>query len=171
MRWQFARTASRFAISASRRRYAETMVEALELQPRAFCISYDRVSKGAIMLKSVLGIGLAAFATSASAQPYSASEMQVLLSKGLVVASSDIDGGKTFTASITLASNGVLSGSLTPAGSGAVKVSGKWKLTGAQVCRTLEPLQPEEICETWVKSGPKQATIQVDGKNVSVNRW
>ena len=123
------------------------------------------------MLKSVLGVALAGFATAASAQPYTASEMQSLLSKGLVVASSDIDGGKTFTASITLASGGALSGSLTPAGNEAIKVSGRWKLKGAQVCRTLEPVQPEEICETWVKSGPKQATIQVDGKNVSINRW
>ena len=123
------------------------------------------------MLKSVLGVTLAAFATAASAQPYSAGEMQVLLAKGLVVSSSDIDGGKTFTANITLASNGELTGSLKPAGNNALTVSGKWKLKGAQVCRTLEPIQPEEICETWVKSGPKQATIQVDGKNVSVNRW
>jgi hypothetical protein len=40
-------------------------------------------------------------------------------------------------------------------------VSGTWKLKGAQVCRTLAPIQPEEICETWIKSGPKQATVQV----------
>jgi hypothetical protein len=50
-------------------------------------------------------------------------------------------------------------------------VSGVWKLKGAQVCRTLAPIQPEEICETWVKSGAKQATVQVDGKDASINRW
>jgi hypothetical protein len=38
------------------------------------------------------------------------------------------------------------------------------------VCRTLAPIQPEEICETWVKSGTKQATIQVDGKDASINK-
>jgi hypothetical protein len=123
------------------------------------------------MLKSILGIALAMFATAASAQSYTASEMQTLLSKGLLVSSSDLEGGKTFTASITLASDGGLSGSLTPAGQEAIKVTGRWKLKGAQVCRTLEPIQPEEICETWVKNGPKQATIQVDGKTASVNRW
>ena len=29
---------------------------------------------------------------------------------------------------------------------------------GNQVCRTLAPIQPEEICETWIKTGAKQAT-------------
>jgi hypothetical protein len=112
------------------------------------------------------------FAGSACAQtPYTAAEMQALLAKGLVVASSDLDGGKVFTARITLAPGGQLSGALTPAGDKAIAVSGTWKLKGAQVCRTLAPIQPEEICETWVKSGPKQATIQVDGKDASINRW
>jgi len=112
------------------------------------------------------------FAGSAFAQtPYTAAEMQALLAKGLTVASSDLDGGKVFTARITLAAGGQLSGALTPAGDKAIPVSGTWKLKGAQVCRTLAPIQPEEICETWVKSGPKQATVQVDGKDASVNRW
>ena len=112
------------------------------------------------------------FAGSAFAQtPYTAAEMQALLAKGLTIASSDLDGGKVFTARITLAAGGQLSGALTPAGDKAIPVSGTWKLKGAQVCRTLAPIQPEEICETWVKSGPKQATVQVDGKDASVNRW
>lgn len=97
--------------------------------------------------------------------------MQALLSKGLVVVSSDIEGGRTFAARITLAAGGQLSGTLTPAGERAIPVSGVWKLRGAQVCRTLAPLQPEEICETWVKTGVKEATIQIGGKDASINRW
>ena len=112
------------------------------------------------------------FAGHAFAQtPYTAAEMQALLAKGLVVASSDLDGGKVFTARITLAAGGQLSGALTPAGDKAIAVSGSWKLKGAQVCRTLAPIQPEEVCETWMKSGPKQATIQIDGKDASINKW
>jgi hypothetical protein len=112
------------------------------------------------------------FAGQAFAQTaYTAAEMQALLAKGLVVSSSDLDGGKVFTARITLAAGGQLSGSLTPAGDKAIAVTGVWKLKGAQVCRTLAPIQPEEICEVWVKSGPKQATIQVDGKDASINKW
>jgi hypothetical protein len=119
-----------------------------------------------IVLGTIL-LGSSAFAQAA----YTAAEMQALLAKGLIVASSDLEGGKTFTARITLAAGGQLSGTLTPAGDKAIAVSGIWKLKGAQVCRTLAPIQPEEICETWIKSGVKQATIQVDGKDASINRW
>ncbi len=120
----------------------------------------------------VLGMALAGNAAFAQGNtPYTAAEMQVLLGKGLLVNSSDLEGGKTFTARITLGPDGKLSGSLTPAGDKAIAVSGVWKLKGAQVCRTLAPIQPDEICETWVKSGAKQATIQVDGKNASINKW
>ena len=119
-----------------------------------------------IVLGTIL-LGGGAFAQS----PYTAAEMQALLAKGLVVSSSDLEGGKTFTARITLAAGGQLSGTLTPAGDKAISVSGVWKLKGAQVCRTLAPIQPEEICETWVKSGAKQATVQVNGKDASINKW
>jgi len=119
------------------------------------------------LIAATVFAGDAAFAQT----PYTAAEMQALLAKGLVVSSSDLDGGKTFTARITLAAGGQLSGALTPAGDKAIAVSGTWKLKGAQVCRTLTPIQPEEICETWVKRGAKEATIQVDGKDASINKW
>lgn len=122
--------------------------------------------------KSLMAGALVLASGGALAQsPYSAAEMQALLAKGLVVSSSDLEGGKTFTARITLAAGGQLSGTLTPAGDKAIAVSGTWKLKGAQVCRTLAPIQPEEICETWVKSGAKQATVQVGGKDASINKW
>ena len=123
---------------------------------------------------TLIALSVALLSGSALAQekkPYSAAEMQTLLGKGLVVTSSDLEGGKTFTARINLAANGQLSGALTPAGDKAIAVSGAWKLKGAQVCRTLAPIQPEEICETWVRTGAKEAIIQVDGKNASINRW
>jgi hypothetical protein len=103
--------------------------------------------------------------------PYTAAEMSALLGKGLAVNTSDLQGGRVFTARITLAADGKLSGSLTPAGSSAIAVAGAWKLKGAQVCRTLAPIEPDEICETWLKTGPKEATIVVNGKEASVNRW
>jgi uncharacterized protein (DUF2147 family) len=124
------------------------------------------------MIRATFIVSSLFFTGNALAQtPYTAAEMQTLLSKGLMVASSDLEGGKTFTARITLASGGQLSGTLTPSGDKAIAVSGVWKLKGNQVCRTLAPIQPEEICETWVKSGAKQATIQVDGKDASINKW
>jgi hypothetical protein len=123
--------------------------------------------------KSLIACGclLAAGSSVLAQTAYTAAEMQALLAKGLMVSSSDLEGGKVFTARITLAAGGQLSGALTPAGDKAIPVSGTWKLKGAQVCRTLAPIQPEETCETWVKSGARQATIQVDGKNASINKW
>ena len=126
------------------------------------------------MIRAVLILGCVFAAGSAAAQvkaPYSAAEMQALLGKGLVVTTSDLQGGKVFTARIVLAADGKLSGNITPAGDKAIAVSGTWKLKGAQVCRTIDPIEPDEVCETWLKSGPKEATIQVSGKEASVNRW
>ena len=123
---------------------------------------------------SLVALGLVTLGSAALAQdkkPYTAAEMNTLLGKGLTVASSDLDGGKTFTARIVLGPDGKLFGSLTPAGDKAIPVSGSWKLKGAQVCRTLAPLQPDEICETWLRTGAKEAIIVVDGKEASINRW
>ena len=126
------------------------------------------------MIRAALILGCAFAAGSAAAQvkaPYSAAEMQALLGKGLAVSTSDLRGGKVFTARIVLAADGKLSGTITPAGDKAIAVSGTWKLKGAQVCRTIDPIEPDEVCETWLKSGPKEAIIQVNGKDASTNRW
>jgi hypothetical protein len=122
----------------------------------------------------MIALGFVLVAATAFAQdrkPYTAAEMQALVGKGIVVSSSDLKGGKDFTGRINLGADGRLSGSVTPAGDNAIAVTGNWKLKGAQLCRTLAPIQPDEICETWTKSGPKEAVIQVDGKDASLNRW
>jgi hypothetical protein len=123
---------------------------------------------GSIALGLVL-IGGAALAQTKT--PYSAAEMQALLAKGLLVNSMDLQGGKDFTGRVNLAADGKLSGSLTVTGEKPIALIGGWKLKGAQLCRTLGPVQPEEVCETWLKSGPKEATTVVDGKESSINRW
>jgi hypothetical protein len=124
------------------------------------------------MFRTSLIVGCLLVSGSALAQaPYTAAEMQVLLAKGLQVNSSDLEGGKVFTGRVTLAADGKLAGTITPAGDKAIPLSGSWKLKGAQLCRTIEPIEPDEVCETWVKSGNKQATIQVNGKAASINKW
>jgi hypothetical protein len=122
----------------------------------------------------VIALGVALAGGSALAQgktPYSAAEMQALLAKGLSVTSTDLQGGKDFTGRVNLAADGKLSGSITISGEKPIALAGGWKLKGAQVCRTLGAVQPEEVCETWLKSGPKEALIVVDGKESSINRW
>jgi hypothetical protein len=124
------------------------------------------------MFRTSLIAGCLFFSGSALAQaPYTAAEMQALLAKGLSVNSSDLEGGKVFTGRVTLSPDGKLSGTITPTGDKAIALTGNWKLKGAQLCRTIEPIEPGEVCETWVKSGAKQATIQVNGKAASVNKW
>ena len=120
-----------------------------------------------IIVTACVLVNASAFAQSA----YTAAEMQALLAKGLLVNSSDLDGGKIFTGRVQLGADGKLSGTITPAGRSAIPLSGNWVLKGAQLCRKIEPIEPDEICETWIKSGNKQATIQVNGKAASINRW
>jgi len=120
-----------------------------------------------IIVTACVLVSASAFAQSA----YTAAEMQALLAKGLLVNSSDLDGGKIFTGRVQLGADGRLSGTITPAGRSAIPLSGNWVLKGAQLCRKIEPIEPDEICETWIKSGNKQATIQVNGKAASINRW
>ena len=103
--------------------------------------------------------------------PLGAAEMQTLLGKGLTVASMDIEGGKNFTGRVNLEQSGRLTGTLNVKGHGDVALNGTWKLQGAQVCRTLGPAQPEVVCETWIRTGPKEVTVRVDGKDTSINRW
>ena len=124
------------------------------------------------MFRKSLVVGCLLASGSALAQtPYTAAEMQALLAKGLLVSSSDLDGGKVFTGRVTLAADGKLTGTITPAGDKAIALTGNWKLKGAQLCRIIAPIEPDEVCETWVKSGNKQATIQVNGKAASINKW
>ena|SRR5436190_754478 len=116
-------------------------------------------------------IGSIATAWAQQKQPINAAEMKLLLANGLAVNSSDLQGGKEFTGQVNLQPGGGISGTLTVVGHGQVALSGTWKLRGAQVCRTLEPIEPNEVCETWLRTGPKRAIIQVGGRETSINNW
>jgi hypothetical protein len=120
-------------------------------------------------------LGLIVVADGAWAQakrPLTAAEMQALLAKGLMVTSTDPEGGKKFTGQVNLQAGGKLTGTLSIAGHGSAALNGTWKLNGARLCRTLGQVQPEEVCETWLRVGnAKEVTVQVDGKDASINRW
>lgn len=123
----------------------------------------------------LMTLGLVLIGSNAFAQakrPLNAAEMQALVGKGLSVASIDNEGGKKFSGRVNLEPGGRLTGSLNVPGHGAVPLNGTWKLQGNRICRTLGPAQPEEVCETWLRAGTaKEVTVQVDGKDVSINRW
>ncbi|MEA2994030.1 MAG: hypothetical protein QOD40_2950 [Alphaproteobacteria bacterium] len=122
-------------------------------------------------LMTLLFILAAGSAVAQQKTPYTSAEMQALVGKGLLINSMDLKGGQEFTGRVNLAADGRLSGTITVAGEQPIALAGGWKLKGAQLCRTLGQIQPEEVCETWLKSGPKEATVVVDGKQTSINRW
>jgi hypothetical protein len=122
-----------------------------------------------IALASLL---LIAAASAQTARPLSAAELQTLLANGNSVTSTDIEGGRKFTGRVNLERGGRLTGTLNVVGHGEITLNGTWKLNGVQICRTLGPAQPEEVCETWLRAGSAKAvTVQVKGEAVSVNRW
>ena len=122
-----------------------------------------------LLTAALVVVGSSAFAQ--DRKPFSAAEMQALLGKGLVVNSMDLEGGKQFTGRVSLEANGKLSGTLMVPGQQLIALSGNWRLKGAQLCRTVAPIEPAEVCETWLRIGPKEAVVQVNGKETSVNRW
>jgi len=110
-------------------------------------------------------------AVAAEKTPLTAAEMKALLGNGLSVSSTDMKGGKSFTGKITYAPDGTLAGTLTFTNQPPIALSGTWKLDEARLCRTISPLQPQEVCETWLKSGDKEITHRVGTTEVGISRW
>lgn len=131
----------------------------------------DNLSRGAlILLAAVATADSDAFA--AEKVPLTGPELNALLANGLSVSSTDMLGGKYFTAHMTYAANGTLSGAVTfNNGRAPIDVKGTWKLDGPRLCRTILPFQPEEICETWLKSGSNEVTIRIGNTDIGVSRW
>jgi hypothetical protein len=103
--------------------------------------------------------------------PLTEPELDALLAKGLTVSSTDMLGGKHYTAHMTYAIDGTLSGSVTLTGRAPIDLKGTWKLDGPRLCRTIIPFQPQEVCETWLKSGSNEVTIRVGNTDMGVSRW
>src|SRR4051794_36902156 len=128
----------------------------------------DKLCRGALILLATIA-GSNAFPAEKVA--LTGPELNALLGKGLSVNSTDTVGGKNFTATMTYAANGTLAGAITFTGKPPVDVKGTWKLNGPRLCRTIVPLQPQEICETWHKSGSNEVTIRVGNTDVGISRW
>ena len=132
--------------------------------------SLTRLSRGALILLAAMAIA-DSDALADEKIPLTEPELDALLAKGLSVSSTDMVGGKNFTARMTYAPNGTLAGAITFTGKTPVDVKGTWKLDGPRLCRTIVPLQPQEICETWHKSGSNEVTIRVGNTDVGISRW
>jgi hypothetical protein len=130
----------------------------------------DKLSHGALILLAAMATADRAFP--AEKLPLTEPELNALLANGLSVSSTDMLGGKYFTAHMTYATDGTLSGAVTFSnGRAPIDLKGTWKVEGARLCRTLPPFQPQEICETWLKSGSNEVTIRVGDTDLGVSRW
>ena len=130
----------------------------------------DKLSRGALIVLAAM-VTAESDAFSAEKVPLTEPELNELLANGLSVSSTDMFGGKYFTARMTYATNGTLSGAVTFTGKAPIDLKGTWKLDGPRLCRTIIPLQPQEVCETWHKSGSNEVTIRVGNTDVGVSRW
>src|SRR5215467_2766929 len=91
-----------------------------------------KLSRGAFILLAAMVTADSA-ALSAEKVPLSETELNALLANGLSVSSTDMLGGKYFTAHMTYATNGALSGTVTlNNGRAPIDVKGTWKLDGAR---------------------------------------
>jgi hypothetical protein len=129
-----------------------------------------KLSRGALILLAAMATaGSDAF--SAEQVPLTGPELNELLANGLTVSSTDMLGGKHFTAHVTYATDGTLSGAVTFTGKAPIDVKGTWKLDGPRLCRTIVPFQPEEVCEVWLKSGSNEVTVRIGNTDIVVSRW
>jgi hypothetical protein len=129
----------------------------------------DTLFRGTLILLATMATADRAFP--AEMLPLTGPELDALLAKGLTVSSTDMLGGKHYTAHMTYATDGTLSGSVTLTGRPPIDLKGTWKLDGPRLCRTIIPFQPQEVCETWLKSGSNEVTIRVGNTDMGVSRW
>ena len=129
----------------------------------------DTLFRGTLILLATMATADRAFP--AEMVPLTGPELDALLAKGLTVSSTDMLGGKHYTAHMTYATDGTLSGSVTLTGRAPIDLKGTWKLDGPRLCRTIIPFQPQEVCETWLKSGSNEVTIRVGNTDMGVSRW
>ena len=129
----------------------------------------DKLFGGALILLAAMAT--ADRAVPAEMVPLTGPELDVLLAKGLTVSSTDMLGGKHYTAHMTYATDGTILGAVTIVGRAPIDLKGTWKLDGPRLCRTIIPFQPQEVCETWLKSGSNEVTIRVGNTDMGVSRW
>ena len=130
----------------------------------------DKFSRGAVIVLAIMATA-DSDAFPAEKVALTGPELSALLANGLTVSSTDMLGGKNYTAHMTYATNGTLSGAVTFPGKAPIDLKGTWKLDGPRLCRTIVPLQPQEVCEIWLKSGSNEVTIQVGNTDIGVSRW
>ena len=110
---------------------------------------------------------MASAAIAANQVPLTGDEIRALIGKGLTVnirganAANEVPG---LMGTLAISPDGKERGSIAAQGSEPFAVSGTWKIKEGQFCDLLRPVSAFEVCQTWVRTGPKEITAIDRGK-------
>lgn len=81
--------------------------------------------------------------------------------------------GKGYKGNLVLTKDGKGKGHVTLDSGEIIPIEGVWKIQKNRFCRTWKGGRDagKQVCETWVKTGPKAVEVMVGKKSVGNNYW
>ncbi|MCD7109342.1 hypothetical protein LRX75_09805 [Rhizobium sp. DKSPLA3] len=98
-------------------------------------------------------------------------ELTALLANGKVIL---LGGpGKGYSGTLNITADGKGKGEVKLAGGDIISIEGVWKIKKNRFCRVWKGGRDagKEVCETWVKTGPKAVDVIAAKKNIGSNSW
>ncbi|MDP9808455.1 hypothetical protein J2W42_001293 [Rhizobium tibeticum] len=120
---------------------------------------------------SALATTLAICSPAAAAEKMTGKELTALLGQGKELM---LGGpGKGYQGSLTLDANGTAMGQVKLDSGQVIPIEGVWAVKKDKFCRTWKGGRDagKEICETWVKTGPKSVEVIVGKRDLGTNSW
>lgn len=124
------------------------------------------------MVVGVIAIALLAWGTAAAAEKkMTGKDLTELLGEGkeLILGGP----GKGYAGSLMLSADGTGKGQIKLDSGDVIPIEGVWSIRKDTFCRTWKGGRDagKEICETWVKSGPKSVEAMVGKRDLGTNSW
>jgi hypothetical protein len=125
-------------------------------------------------MRALIAILLATMtiATSAAgAEKMKGKELSALLSNGKEIM---LGGeGKGYSGTLMLTKDGKGKGQVKLENGDVIPIEGVWKIKKDRFCRTWKGGRDagKEVCETWIKTGPKAVEVMVGKENKGNNYW
>ena len=123
------------------------------------------------VLIGLVATSLAICGTATAAERMTGKELTALLSHGkeLILGGP----GKSYAGSLMLDANGTGKGQVKLDCGEVIPIEGVWAIKKDKFCRTWNGGRDagKEICESWVKIGPKSVEVMVGKKDYGTNSW
>jgi hypothetical protein len=106
-----------------------------------------------------------------TAEKMSGAELTALLGSGKEII---LGGpGQGYTGKLTLSKDGTGVGEVKLEDGTIIPIEGVWRIRGSKFCRTWKGGRDagKQICETWIKTGPKSVSVKVGKDDKGVNSW